>query len=156
MLSSTVQVVKYDPKYRTAFYEMNAEWIQKYFALEPADIRQLENPEGTIISPGGEIFFVLEENLPVGTCAMLASGPGRYELAKMAVTPAARGKHYGDRLMEAVLTWARSKKATEVFLLSNTDLEAAIALYLKNGFGVASLGKHPDYDRCNIHMVKTL
>ncbi len=156
MLSPTAQVVKYDPKYRTAFIDLNTEWIQKYFTLEAADLRQLENPEETILTPGGEIFFILEGDRVVGTCAVVAAGAGRYELAKMAVAPEMRGKHYGDLLMKAVLEWVRSKKATEVFLLSNTDLEPAIALYLKNGFEVASLGKHPDYDRCNIHMVKTL
>lgn len=140
------EVVKYDPKYLTAFSELNSECIRKHF----------QNPESTILKPGGEIFFVLDEGEVVGTCAMIADSPHRYELAKMAVAPDKRGKGYGDLLMRTAMEWAKSKGAQEVFLLSNTDLEPAIALYLKNGFQVAVLGTHPDYERCNIQMVKAL
>lgn len=151
-----IEVVKYDQKYLSAFTELNREWIQKYFQIEASDERQFADPEGTILKPGGEIFFVLEEGRAVGTCAMIADTPHRYELAKMAVTPTLRGKGYGDLLMKAAMEWAKSKAAKEVFILSNTELEAAIALYLKNGFQVAVLGNHPDYERCNIQMVKAL
>jgi GNAT superfamily N-acetyltransferase len=116
------------------------------------DLSQLESPGPSILDPGGEIFFVLEGETAVGTCAMIPHGPETYELAKMAVAPEARGRGHGDRLMRACIAWARKKGTRKITILSNTVLEPAIALYLKHGFQVAKLGCHPDYDRCNIEM----
>jgi putative acetyltransferase len=80
----------------------------------------------------------------------------RYELAKMAVDPKCRGRGYGDVLMKAAEDWARAQGADEIFLLSNTRLEPAIALYKKHGYETTRLGPHPHYDRCNIEMTKSL
>ena len=44
----------------------------------------------------------------------------------------------------------------EIFLLSNTRLEPAIALYHKHGYVTTRRGPHPHYDRCNIEMTKSL
>jgi GNAT superfamily N-acetyltransferase len=149
-------VVPFAERHLPAFIALNREWIEKHFCLEGTDLAQLESPYESILKPGGEIFFVLENDEAVGTCAMVPHGPGEYELAKMAVAPATRGKGYGDVLMRTCLAWAKEKGATSVTLLSNTVLEPAIALYLKHGFQVASLGTHADYERCNIVMVRSL
>jgi len=149
-------VTTYDPKYLPAFVELNREWIEKYFVLEPMDLAQLENPADSILNNGGEIFFVLEGDTAVGTCAMVPHGEHSYELAKMAVSPAARGRGYGDVLMEAAIAWAKARGASTITLLSNTALEPAIALYHKHGFATVHLGPHPDYKRSNIEMVLRL
>lgn len=62
----------------------------------------------------------------------------------------ARGKGYGDILMEAAIRWVKKKNAKKLTLLSNTVL--APALYKKHGFKTVRLGDHPDYVRCNIEM----
>jgi N-acetylglutamate synthase-like GNAT family acetyltransferase len=120
-----VSVVTYDPKYQTYFVELNREWIELYFVLEPMDLAQLEDPHGTILNHGGEILFVLENGEPVGTCAMIPHGERCYELAKMAVAPKVRGRGYGDILMKAAIDWARENGAQKIMLLSNTILEPA-------------------------------
>jgi putative acetyltransferase len=147
-----VEIVRFDEKYLRAYVELNREWIEKYFRVEPMDLAQLEDPQGNILKQGGEIFFVLEDERAVGTCAMVPHGPGCYELAKMAVAPSTRGKGYGDLLMEAAIVWAKEKKAQQVMLLSNTSLEPAIKLYGKHGFRTVRLGPHPDYQRSDIEM----
>lgn len=151
-----LKIVTFDPKYLPAFVELNREWIQKYFVLEPMDLAQLENPYDNILNQGGEIFFLLENERAVGTCAMVPHGASSYELAKMAIAPSARGKGYGDIVMQAAIDWAKAKGATTVTLLSNTVLEPAITLYHKHGFETVHLGPHPDYERCNIEMVLKL
>lgn len=149
---SKIELITYNPKYADAYIEMNRQWIEKYFKIEAMDIAQLESHQENVLKPGGEIFFLLEDGVPVGTFAMVPHGPGCYELAKMAVTPSSRGKGYGDILMVEALEWARAQNAEKVMLLSNTILEPAITLYKKHGFQTVHLGPHPDYERCNIEM----
>ena len=154
-LMDQVKVITYDSKFLPRYVELNRQWIEKYFKIEAMDIAQLEKPEDNVLN-GGEIFFVLENERALGTCAMVPHGPGCYELAKMAVAPEARGKGYGDILMETAIQWAKDKGASKILLLSNTILEPAITLYKKHGFKTIHLGPHPDYERCNIEMEITL
>ena len=147
-----VKLVKYNPAYDAAFTRLNLEWITTHFRVEPTDLAQLEDPREKILNPGGQIFFVLENGEPVGTCAMIPHGPGCFELAKMAVDPSRRGRGYGDLLIKHAVEWARTMGADRVTLLSNRVLKAAIALYHKHGFVTTRLGPHPDYERCDIEM----
>jgi GNAT superfamily N-acetyltransferase len=153
---SDVRVSLFDERYLPAFVALNEEWIQTYFEIEDMDRKQLRDPFSAILNVGGEIFFILENEIPVGTCAMVPHGPHGYELAKMAVRPDTRGKGYGDLLMSSALHWALDKDAREVLILSNTILEPAIRLYKKHGFQTVHLGEHPDYKRCNIEMILKL
>jgi GNAT superfamily N-acetyltransferase len=152
MKNSKATFIPYDGRFLNEFVELNREWIETYFKLEPSDLRQLQNSKDAILDPGGEIFFLIDEGTVVGTVAMIPHGEHGYELAKMAVKKSTRGKGYGDQLMEGAIAWARQKHAKEVTLLSNTILEPAIRLYKKHGFQVVNLGPHPDYERCNIEM----
>ncbi|RYZ83421.1 MAG: N-acetyltransferase [Proteobacteria bacterium] len=151
-MDSAIRTTRYQSKYLSDFIELNRQWITTYFAIEAMDIAQLEDAQKIILDVGGEIFFVLEDQRVLGTCAMVPHGPGCYELAKMAVHPAARGRGLGDVLMQLCISWARGKTAESIILLSNTILEPAIALYHKHGFQTTHLGPHPDYARCNIQM----
>ena len=145
-------MITFDPRYLSTYVELNRQWIETHFKIEPMDVAQLENPQDNILKHGGEIFFLLEGEVPVGTFAMVPHGSACYELAKMAVAPSARGNGYGDLLIEEAIRWARSKDAKKVMLLSNTLLAPAIALYKKHGFKTVHLGSHPDYERSNIEM----
>lgn len=87
----TVRIERFNEKYLDAFRDLNLQWIRTHFAVEPMDVQQLENPHA-ILSEGGELFFIVEDGVAVGTCAMVPHGPGSYELAKMAVDPKCRGR----------------------------------------------------------------
>lgn len=150
-----MEISTFKPQYRNAFKELNLEWIRKYFRVEKKDLKQVENPEACL-AEGGEIFFVLDGGEVLGVCAMYKVSSGVYELAKMAVSPVAQGRGYGDLLMKAAEDWARGISAREIIILSNTVLEPAIGLYKKHGFETMRLGPHPDYERCNIEMRKVL
>lgn len=91
---------------------------------------------------GGEI---------VGCCALIRIAPDAFELAKMAVAPAARGKGIGAMLGRAAVERARRMGAGRVELLSNTVLHPAIHLYRKLGFIEVPLGP-TDYRRADIRM----
>jgi GNAT superfamily N-acetyltransferase len=92
----------------------------------------------------------------MGVCALFRESAKRYELARMAVDPSERGKGYGSALLRAAIELAKADGAESLYLLSNTVLAPAIALYRKHGFYTVSEGAHPVYERCNIVMERAL
>jgi GNAT superfamily N-acetyltransferase len=151
-----IEVHLWNPVYRDAFIRLNREWIETYFCLEASDLKILGNPEEVIIRPGGQIFIAVEDGLPVGCCALVHHpDTGNYELAKMAVSPAAQGHGIGTRLGEALINYARKKGVPRLFLEANTKLEASVKLYYKLGFQAIE-ADHPAYARCNLYMEKWL
>ncbi len=155
--SQKVKIVDYQPAYQQAFKDLNVEWISKYFKMEAADYKALDNPQGYILENGGHILVALYEDVPVGVCALIKMKDPAYdyELAKMAVSPAAQGKSIGWLLGNAILEKARSLGATKIYLESNTILKPAINLYYKLGFEKI-IGHPSPYERCNIQMERPL
>ena len=70
----------------------------------------------------------------------------------MAVAPDARGRGYGDRLVEAVIAFARRSRARRFILVSNTRLGPALTLYRKHGFRDVPLDPANGYSRADIQM----
>jgi len=149
-------VVSYRREFRSAFEQLNREWIETFFVLEEADREVFDNPELAVLAPGGQIFFVLEGDQVQGTCAVLPHGEGDFEIAKMAVAPAARGRGYGDLLMDAAVGFAMAAGARRVVIVSNTVLEPAIRLYEKHGFVRVPLTVEGRYRRANIRLEREL
>ena len=149
-----VVIVPYRHEHRAAFRDINAEWIEAHFELEPEDLHQLANPQH-ILDAGGVIFIALEDGEAVGTTALVSLESGGFELAKMAVSPTVRGHGTGRLLGEAAIAEARRRRAKEVYLESNRKLESAIALYRKLGFVEVDRGPSP-YARCDIQMALAL
>lgn len=137
------------------FIRLNEQWISEYFALEEVDRALAANP-AAIIDEGGFIFTMTDGDEVVGCCALFKSGEDEFELARMAVSPKRRGGGLGRQLIEAAISKAIELKAKRVYLVSNTKLESAIALYQKTGFVTVSLGQHPVYARANIEMERVL
>jgi DNA-binding MarR family transcriptional regulator/GNAT superfamily N-acetyltransferase len=151
--SRDVQIVDFKPAYQQAFRELNEQWISKYFKMEAADHKALDDPQKSIIAKGGHILVALYNNEPVGVCALMKMDDPvyEYELAKMAVSPAAQGKSIGWLLGKAAIDKARSLGAKKLYLESNTILQPAINLYHKLGFQKV-IGHATPYERCNIQM----
>jgi ribosomal protein S18 acetylase RimI-like enzyme len=145
-------VVRYREEFQGAFDRLNREWIETYFALEPADREILGDPRRKILDRGGEVFFVLERGEVRGTCAVLRHSADECEIAKMAVSPTARGRGYGDLLMEASLAFAREINSRRIVIVSNTVLNPAIRLYQKHGFVQVPLASDGRYRRANIRL----
>ena len=146
-----MEVLENKKEHLDDFIRLNEEWISTYFELEDADRALAENPY-QIIEKGGYIFSLVSEGKVVGVCALFNQGNGVFELARMAVSPQSQGGGFGHQLMQAGLSKLVTIGAQKVYLLSNTKLEAAIALYKKHGFKTVSLGPHPVYSRANIVM----
>lgn len=138
------------------FARINRQWIEAMYALEPVDEAQLKDPRREIVEPGGDILFVEDPELGiVGTCGLLKTGPGEFELIKMAVLPEARGRGAGEFLLRATIERAGRLGSERLFLLTNSKSQAAIRMYRRNGFVddpelLASKGA--EYARCDVAM----
>jgi DNA-binding MarR family transcriptional regulator len=139
-----------------AFYRINAEWIEDMFALEENDIALLSRPRELILNKGGVVLFAETPELGVvGTCALMASKQGWFELTKMGVLKHARGLKVGEFLLAKTLERASSLGIDKLYLLTNKKCAAAIHLYEKLGFVhdakiMRLFGAR--YERCNVAM----
>lgn len=152
--AAQVRVEGFRPELREHFYRLNAEWLGKYYKIEPIDHAVLSEPEKHILEPGGQIFFALVGDEVVGTCALMPESPGVYELTKMAVTEGHQGLGLGRRLIEAVIDEFRRRGGTELFLESQRKLQAALKLYESVGFEMqpgVKPGTH--YQRADVYMI---
>ncbi len=148
-----VKIVSFDPKYQAFFKRINENWINTHFVMEENDRNSLENPKEYILDKGGDILVALCDGEPVGVCALIKMNDPEYdyELAKMAVSPKAKGKGIGWLLGKAIEDRARILGAKKIYLESNTILKPAINLYHKLGFKKV-VGHTTPYKRCNIQM----
>lgn len=151
---AALTVVPFRPELREHFYRLNADWLQRYFELEAYDVEVLSDPEGAILSTGGEIFFAVLGDEVVGTCALMQVTPGEYELTKMGVDPAAQGLGIGRVLIEAAIAAFERLGGRELFLETNTKLATAIRLYESSGFEHQPATKADShYSRANVYMI---
>jgi len=127
-------IISFETKYAADFIRINLEWLDKYELTEPADIFMLQNYQSEILDTGGAIFLVKAGDAIVGSAALINEGNGLFELAKMAVTVQFQGRGISKLLMENCLKKAVELGATKVYLVSNSRLTTAIALYKKYGF----------------------
>lgn len=139
-------------EYRADFERLNRDWIERYFVVEESDRAVFADPYTSVVAPGGEILFLVVDGRVLGTCAVVPHGERTYELAKMAVAEEARGRGYGDRLLEAAIALVRERGADALVLVSNTQLAPAIRLYAKHGFVPVPLDPDEPYQRADIKM----
>tara|TARA_B100001059_G_scaffold110630_1_gene110768 strand:+ start:69 stop:533 length:465 start_codon:yes stop_codon:yes gene_type:complete len=140
-------------EYSTKFYDLNIEWLEKYFCVEDYDKQVLSRPEKYIIKKGGIILFAEYNNDIVGTVALMPTNNKKtYELTKMAVNPNYRNIKVGQKLLVKIISIAKKMSLKRIILYSNNKLENAIHLYLKYNFIEITLEENCPYDRANIKM----
>lgn len=100
----------------------------------------------------GQIFFALEKDVVLGTCAAISHSSEIIEIAKLTVVPSARQRGIGRVLAQTVIDYARSMGAKKVLLLSSTRLKSALRLYESIGFLGAPLPEEPDYASADVYM----
>jgi putative acetyltransferase len=135
-----------------AFDALNRAWLTDYGLLEAPDERQLADPVGQIIGPGGQIFVARRSGEVIGTCAVLPHHEGVLELVKLTVAPAAQGLGLGRRLVEACVAFARGRGARRLVLLSNSQLGAALRVYEGLGFRRAPIPPDAAYLTADVYM----
>ena len=129
-----ISIIPYDKKYQPDFKRLNLEWLDMYGLTEQYDLDILNEPDKTIIKPGGYIFFAMDEGTVVGTAGLAKIEKGVYELVKMSVEPALQGQGIGRKLLEHCLAEASKLGAKKIVLFSNSKLATALTMYEKYGF----------------------
>ncbi|MDX1544313.1 MAG: GNAT family N-acetyltransferase [Christiangramia sp.] len=147
-----MQIISWKPEYSEEFKNMNLQWLEEFFWVEPHDEEVLGNPEKYIIQPGGNILFAKEGNEILGCVALMKMEDKIFELTKMAVKPAHRGKKIGQKLMQHTLEFAKEMKWDQLIIYSNRKLENAIHLYKKYGFVEIPIEENGPYSRGDIKM----
>jgi GNAT superfamily N-acetyltransferase len=150
--NQNVHIVPFQKEYKPSFFDLNMEWLEKFFVVEPYDKQVLSQPEKYILADGGHILFAQCEGKIVGTVALMKRGEGILELTKMGVTDGYKGLKIGQKLMYAAITKSSEMGANRVFLDSNRKLEPALSLYKKVGFREIPVPMDSPYERCNIRM----
>jgi len=128
-----IKIIPFDEKYSKDFYDLNTEWLEKYFYVEPYDKKVLSNPQKYIIENGGFIFFAKLDDKIVGTFGLINQN-SFFELSKMAVSPNYRGVKIGQKLIDFCVEFAKNKNWKSITLYSHRKLASAINLYKKVGF----------------------
>jgi len=136
-----VDVIDYQPRYKDYFRDINYEWLERYFHIEPYDRVILSDPEKHILSHGGLVLFGRLDGEVVGTCALLKHTEVKYELAKLGVIESARGQRVGSGLIEAAIDRARGMGAERLVLATSVRLKVANKLYEKYGFRRVAFGE---------------
>jgi len=129
-----IEIIDYSGEYANDFRALNLEWLDKYNLTESHDLEVINHPKESILDRGGYIFLAKEGEKIIGTAGIANEGDSVYELVKMTVAAAFRGRGISKMLIEKCLEKARELKAKKVFLYSNSQLQTAISLYKKYGF----------------------
>jgi DNA-binding MarR family transcriptional regulator/predicted GNAT family acetyltransferase len=152
--SATIEIAPYRSEWARHFERLNAEWLERYFTLEPVDRAVLGDPQTHVLDPGGAIVFATLDGEVIGTCALLKEAPGVYELSKMAVETGYRGFGAGRKLLDAAIAEFQRRRGRTLFLESSKRLGPALRLYESGGFvhrPAPRPGSH--YQRADVYMV---
>jgi len=152
---NTIEIIPFEEKYAQYFYDLNADWLKKYFYIEPYDEKVLSNPKKYVIDPGCFIFFAKYNTEIVGVVSLI-NQKTFFELSKMAVSPKYQGFKIGQQLMDFTINFAKEKGWDSITLYSHRSLKAAIQLYKKVGFKEIPVEKDSHYERADIKMLLEL
>lgn len=129
-----MEIVTYDPKYKSAFIQFNTDWIVDNFgSLEAEDIETFEKMDEEL-EDGAMIYFAVENGVPLATCMAKPMDGETWEICKLASNKHREHKGCGSAVFEAAIQWAVKHGAKKLFLLSNRKLKPAIHIYEKFGF----------------------
>jgi putative acetyltransferase len=147
-----MKIIPFEQRYAPDFAKLNRQWLEGLGLLEDADEKYLNSPRESIIDRGGQIFFAIEGQVVLGTCAAVRHSSEVVEIAKLAVEPSARRRGIGRLLIRTVIDYARGMGARKISLVSSTRLESALRLYESMGFEHTPPPPKPVYASANIYM----
>lgn len=129
-----IEIIPYESKYQSDFKRMNLEWLDRYGLTESHDLEILDHPEEKVIAGGGKLFLAKEGETIIASAGIAKTDMESFELVKMYVDPAYRGKGISKNLLELCIAEAKRAGAKKLILFSNSQLTTALTLYKKYGF----------------------
>jgi len=138
--ADTVIIVPYEDRHREALAALVLDIQRGEFGLNASEAGQpdLLDPAGFFRNAGGEIWLALAgpHEAVVGSVALLDFGERRAALRKMFVRADMRGEPHriAERLLDALLAWARAHGFAEIYLDTLQSFKAAHRFYARHGF----------------------
>ncbi|WP_339705701.1 GNAT family N-acetyltransferase [uncultured Kriegella sp.] len=151
-----LKVIPFKHQYAERFRDLNLQWIEKHFVVEPKDSNLLESCEENIIKPGGHIFFAKYDDVIVGCFAFIKLNDKAYELGKMSVDAKYQGLQIGQKLLDFAINFAKNEGWQKLVLYSSTRLNTALHIYRKFGFKEVPMDADSQYKRSDIKMERSL
>jgi ribosomal protein S18 acetylase RimI-like enzyme len=147
-----VEIALFRPSHARRFAELNREWLERYDLMEPANEEQLADPQAYFLGRGGQVFVALHGDDVIGTCAIVPHGVQGWEIAKLTVASEFQGQGIARRLVTQCIAAAREQGAQRIFLVSNSQLQAALRLYESFGFEYRALPDVKEYQHEDVYM----
>ena len=146
-----LRIEPYSDSHHAAFRELNLQWLLLYNLAEEPDFRVLSDPRREIIAHGGFIWVAMDNEVVVGTAALVKEPDHCYEIAKMSVSPEYRGHGIGRKLIDTCISKAQALGAKKIELFSNHQLASALKLYESVGFKYVPVVNSP-FETADIKM----
>ena len=146
------RVVTYRDELRSHFERLNRAWIERYFRLEAPDLevfRDPRRPSSRRADRSSSWWMMPACKAPAPFCPI---GRAPSSWPRWRSRDEARGRGYGDLLMEAAIAFARRAGAERLMLLTNSQLAPAIRLYRKHGFVEVPVEHVHGYDRADVQL----
>ncbi|HEX8105383.1 MAG TPA: GNAT family N-acetyltransferase [Solirubrobacteraceae bacterium] len=131
-----IEVVAADPRVEPGaglLAAMVSEIVGLYGRIE-GDARRVEAPPAGVVGPGGAFLAVFDDGAPVACGGVRRLDEEVGEIKRMYVVPAARGRGFGRRLLDALEDAARGLGYARVRLDTGSRQPAAVALYRAAGY----------------------
>lgn len=137
----TIEIIRttgLDPRSRALREAMDAEtfglYAKSFAAMDPALRTKLDTALHTDQADLVEVVIACEDGVDLGHAALRHLAAGGYEVKKVFVATAARGRGLSRILMSAIEDVAREKGETRIVLQTGPKQLEAIALYTKTGY----------------------
>jgi putative acetyltransferase len=152
-----IEIITYESKYQPDFKRLNLEWLDGYGLTESHDIAMLDDPEGMVINANGMIFLAKDGDAIIGSAGVVQDHHHKedYELIKMFVSPAYRGKGLSKLLLDRCLEHAQQLGARKMILFSSSKLQTALKLYEQYGFKHVDVTDSP-FETADVRMELSL
>ena len=145
-----MKIVSFQKKYKQAFIDLNLQWLNKYFKVEPQDVEMLNGVEN-LIKQGAAVFFAIENEIAVATCMIVPRDNRTWEICKLATDEKYQGKGAGSAVLKSCIDYAKEQGANKLTIVSNRILSAAMHIYEKFGFNEVPID-NMEYERVNIQL----
>jgi DNA-binding MarR family transcriptional regulator/GNAT superfamily N-acetyltransferase len=133
-----IDIRAFKPKDLLYIKQSHISIYQKEFGFSDSFIDYIEKNitafEQTYHQASENIWLAYDQNLPVGSIAIVNDTKCRAQLRWFLVEPSYRNQHIGRRLMEEAIRFARDAGYQEIFLWTVQFLSSAKYLYSQFGF----------------------
>ncbi len=145
--SQNIQIRPFVPKYEDAVINLIVPIQQKEFNIDitAQDQPDLKGITGFYQKGSGNFWVAMHKKKIIGTISLLDIGNNQAALRKMFVSQQFRGAEYktATLLLQHLISWAKTRYLTDIFLGTTPKFIAAHRFYEKNGFMEISKEKLP-------------